>query len=280
VRPPVPYFGGKIKLGPAIAALLPAHQHYVEPYGGSLAVLLAKPRSPFETVNDLDAELMTFWRVLRDRAADLVRVCALTPHSRAEHQAAYEPAEDDLEVARRVWVQLTQGRGGVRSRTGWRHYQQPAGVANVPTYLRGYVERMPPAAERLADVSLECMPALDIVAKYGQSPDVLLYVDPPYLGESRAADDPTSRARTRRYLHEMFDADSHKRLAEALRQCQAAVVVSGYPSDLYDLELYADWHRRTFATNTGQGGTWSERTEVLWSNRPLEAQPALWGETA
>ena len=57
-----------------IAALLPAHRHYVEPYCGSLSVLLAKPPSNHETVNDLDCRLITFWRVLRDRPDDLARL--------------------------------------------------------------------------------------------------------------------------------------------------------------------------------------------------------------
>jgi DNA adenine methylase len=119
IKPPIPYFGGKITLGPAIAALLPAHRHYVEPFCGSLAVLFAKQRSGMETVNDLDGELMTFWRVLREQPDDLIRVCALTPHSRGEHQAAYEPAGTDLETARRVFVRLTQGRAAKLHRTGW-----------------------------------------------------------------------------------------------------------------------------------------------------------------
>lgn len=88
MKPPILYFGGKITIGPLIAQLLPPHEHYVEPFAGSLAVLLAKKPSPHETVNDLDDMLMTFWRVLRDRPADLERVCGLTPHSRAEFTAA------------------------------------------------------------------------------------------------------------------------------------------------------------------------------------------------
>jgi DNA adenine methylase len=102
--PPFAYYGGKTTLAGRIADLLPEHRHYVEPFAGSLAVLLAKPPSPMETVNDLDGNLMTFWRVLREQPDDLARVCALTPHSRAEHQAAY-----DLEAS--PWVALTQGRG-------------------------------------------------------------------------------------------------------------------------------------------------------------------------
>jgi len=85
MKPPFPYFGGKMTIGPAIAALLPPHSHYVEPYFGSGAVLFAKPPSDHETVNDLDQVLVTFWRVLRERPGELARVCALTPHSRVEY---------------------------------------------------------------------------------------------------------------------------------------------------------------------------------------------------
>ncbi|MFE3058088.1 hypothetical protein [Nocardia sp. NPDC059239] len=52
-------------------------------------MLLAKPAARMETVNDIDGDPMTFWRVLRDRPADLARVCALTPHSRAEKAASH-----------------------------------------------------------------------------------------------------------------------------------------------------------------------------------------------
>ncbi len=271
LRPPMPYFGGKITLAPRIAALLPEHRHYVEPFCGSLAVLLAKPPSQHETVNDLDGELMTFWRVLRDRPTDLERVCALTPHSRAEQQAAYELTGglDDLEVARRVWVQLTQGRAGTRRRTGWRRYVAPhVSSTSLPGYLDGYVARIAAAAERLHRVSLESMPALDLIGKYGAQPGVLLYVDPPYLGATRGRS-------WDGYPHEMRTEAQHRQLAQALHTAGAAVVLSGYPSDLYDRQLYPDWRRIAMPASTGQGGTWANRTEVLWSNRSLQTQADL-----
>jgi DNA adenine methylase len=264
MKPPLSYFGGKTRLAPRIAAMLPAHRHYVEPYCGSLAVLLAKAPAPHETVNDLDGALMTFWRVLRDRPADLERVCALTPHARAEHRAAYNLTAglDELEVARRVWVQLTQGRAGTRRQTGFRHYVKPAGNTSMPDYLDGYVARMAPTAARLHAVTLECVPALDLITKYGAESDVLLYVDPPYLGSTRCRS-------WDGYPNEMRSEADHRELAEALRTARAAVVLSGYASDLYDLELYPDWCRTTMTSGTGQGEGWGNRTEVLWSNRQI-----------
>jgi DNA adenine methylase len=266
--PPFQYFGGKTILAARIAATFGPHGHYVEPFAGSLSVLLAKPPSRMETVSDLDGSIINFWRVLRDRPQELARVCALTPHSRAEWENAAElDTGDDLEQARRLWVRLSQARTGRLIRAGWRHYVAPSnGSTAFPSYLDGYVDRMAAAACRLHHVTLESRPALEIIDRYGANDDVLLYVDPPYLGSTRSND--------RAYRHELMTDAEHRDLAEALRWCSAAVVVSGYPSDLYDQELYPDWHRVTFTSGTGQGSDgWSNRTEVLWSNRA--PQPTL-----
>lgn len=273
--PPIPYFGGKITLAPRIATLLPEHRHYVEPFAGSLAVLLAKPRSPMETVNDLDGDLMLFWQVLRDRPEELARACALTPHSRGEHEQSFDrpPELEDLERARRVWVRLSQGRGGMLRRTGWRHYGDPSGGSGMPDYLAGYTARVVPAAARLAGVSLECRPALDLVQRYGRYKDVLLYVDPPYLQSVRG------RTWGSQYQHELRTEAEHDQLAEALRACDAAVVISGYPSELYDRYLYRNWHRVEIPTLTGNGRSGAQaRVEVLWSNRPFREPLSLWDD--
>jgi DNA adenine methylase len=263
LKPPFPYFGGKGILAPKIAALLPAHGHYVETHGGSLALLMSKQRSGMETVNDLDRALVTFWRVLRERPGDLARHCALTPHSLAEFSDAEDVDAlcDELEMARRIWIRLTQGRAGTLRNTGWRHFVDPSNSTfGMPGYLDSYVTRMAAAAERLHSVSLECRPALELIEWYGRSSDVLLYVDPPYVRSTRSSG---------AYRHEMTDPD-HRDLAAALNGVEASVVLSGYACDLYDTELYPDWHRMTFRSGTGQNAeTWGNRTEVVWSNRPF-----------
>lgn len=271
IKPPFPYYGGKQLLAARIIPLLPPHQHYVEPYAGSLSVLLAKRRVTFETVNDLDGRLIHFWRVLRDRPDDLARVCALTPHSRAEHAMVLDAVDDDpddeLERARRTFVLLTQGQsGGTSRRTGWRYFANPVGSTfSMPQYLEAYLGRFAAVVGRLAGVSLECRPAVDVIAAYGRHPGCLIFADPPYVLSAR---------KSVGYRFEMTD-DDHREMAAALRETCASVMLCGYASALYDEELFPDWHRIEMPAGTGNGGEWRDRTEVLWSNRPFPRQDAL-----
>ncbi|AMU39220.1 DNA methyltransferase [Mycobacteroides abscessus] len=273
--PPLAYFGGKTRLADKIAGLLPAHEHYVEPFAGGLSVLLAKKPSRMETVNDLDGLLMTFWRALRNQPEQLARLCALTPHARTEHaltRGADLENLDDIEVARLVWVQITQSRGGtMRSSTGWRSYINPgANSTGMPGYLSAYVDRMAAAAERLHHVSLESRPALEIIEKYGAHAKCCLYVDPPYLGDTRS-----SPGGGNGYRIDMPTHAEHVELVCALTGCHASVVLSGYPSELYD-GMLRDWDRIEIPHMTGQGnGANQGRTEVIWSNRPITAQRSL-----
>lgn len=281
MKPPFTYFGGKTSIADRIVSLLPPHKHYVEPYAGSLAVLLAKRPSRLETVSDLDGDLMNFWQVLRDNPAGLERMCALTPHSRAEYEASYDlEGVEGLERARRTWVRLTQGRGGSMRRTGWRYYVNPAGKhISMPSYLEAYSGRIAAAAARLHAVSLERKPALELITLYGAHDGVLIYADPPYLSSVRNRR--ASRAsHGREYSAEMLTDDSHRELAEGLRNCRAAVVLSGYASPLYE-DLYRGWHQAEIATFNGNASGDRIRKEVLWSNRPFPSdQLTLFGGAA
>lgn len=262
MKPPFAYYGGKTTLAPLIAELLPAHEHYVEPFAGSLAVLLAKKPSRAETVNDLDGDLMTFWRVLRDQPDELERACALTPHSRAELALSSDlDAADDLERARRVFVRLTQSRSHSMRHSGWWYRKAAAGHAPAD-YLDSYCARLAAVAARISSVSLESRDALDVIRDYGSEPTACLYVDPPYLGSTRATN----------YRVEMTADDAHVALADALNECTASVVLSGYSAPLY-AELFNGWHRLDIQAPTTLSGE-TDRVEVLWSNRQL-GEPTL-----
>ncbi|WP_079575836.1 DNA adenine methylase [Mycobacteroides abscessus] len=260
VKPPVAYYGAKTSLAPRIVSMFPEHKRYVEPYAGSLAVLLAKPQSRHEVVNDLDHNLMVFWKVLRDSPEELARVCMLTPHSRVERNIAKRipSGASDLERARLVWSALVQGRTGTLANTGWRHARSTVDGK----MLRSYVQRIETVAERIRDVSLECRPAVEVIEKYGSDETTLIYADPPYLGTTRRHN----------YKVEMTGEKAHRELGEVLHGCRATVVLSGYGSPLYD-ELYADWFRVEMPSQTSQGDLQRiERTEVLWSNRELKTR--------
>ncbi len=258
MKPPMPYSGGKQVIASKIASLLPAHDGYVEPFAGALSVLLAKNPSSMEVVNDLNKDIMVFWRVLRERPDELHRVCALTPHSRAEYVAARGPASsDELEQARRVWVQLTQSRAAVmRHTSGWR-FVHGGNRMPLAKYLDGYLGRIAPAAARLRQVSLECRPALDVIKTYGHKPNNLLYLDPPYLGATRSQN-------SAQYRHEMQDEAAHKELLQIITELPCAVAISGYPHPLYD-ETLSGWTRHEMPARSASG---NPRTEILWCNRP------------
>ena len=263
LKPPFAYYGGKTALASDIAALLPKHEHYVEPFAGSLAVLLAKAPSTGETVNDLDGDLVTFWRVLRDQPDELQRVAMLTPHSREELAISGNLDDcNDLERARRVWVRLTQSRSHSMKPTGWWYRKAPTGHAPAD-YVKSYADRMDAIGERLSRVSIESRDALDVIEDYGSESSVCIYADPPYLGSTRAAN----------YGVEMLEDELHARFGEACNNAKAAVVVSGYASSLYE-DIFAGWHRMELKAPTRLSGTAAEN-EVLWSNRPFATQTAF-----
>lgn len=271
MKPPLPYFGGKQRIADQIVALLPEHMHYVEPFAGGLSVFLAKPPSKIETLNDLDRDIMTFWRILRERPGDLMTAATLTPHSRAElaYARRRDDSPDDLETARRVWVELTQGRASKGGSSGWRFCRDGTSMP-FAGYLAGYVRRMPAAAARLADVSLECRPALDVIREYGCHESTLLYVDPPYLGSTRGSVG---------YRHEMTGDAEHAELLAKLRECRARVALSGYASDLY-ADALSDWHSTRIAASTSQMAdrAKSGRVEIVWTN--YEPVPHLFSDAS
>lgn len=253
-KPPFPYFGGKQRIAGKLIDLFPEHNGYIEPYAGGLSVLFAKPPKPLEVINDLNSYLVTFWRVLRERPEELERVCSLTPHAREEFEmSSTRDGITDLETARRVWVLLTQGRSAIWKNAGWRHFKNMPKATGFAIYMDAYRERLSPAAERLRNVQIECRPALDIIRTYGAFEGNLLYVDPPYMGDTRR--------NISRYEIEMKGAVEHQEMLAELKKCKASVVLSGYANPLY-ADALPDWACFEIGSRTQV----SERTETVWMN--------------
>ena len=270
------WYGSKARLAPRIAEMAAAipHRVYVEPYAGSAAVLFRKPRSPVEIINDIDGQVVNFFRVLRDRPAGLARACRLTPYAREQYESDAEcDAASDMERARRFWARCAQSfnSGGAGRRAGWGISAKPG--SNDARSAAGLAAQLEAIAERLSGVFIEHCDALDVIARYA-GPDALAYADPPYLSATRTG--PT-RSRKGDYRHEL-GADGHRALAAALRATAAAVLVSGYDHPLYE-DLFAGWHRteiRVTKPSANHSSAGARHTvEVIWSNRPLNSDAVL-----
>ncbi|ONH62328.1 methyltransferase [Frankia sp. CcI49] len=277
MKPPFPYYGGKSRLAPWIASLLPAHQVYVEPFCGSSSVLFAKTPAAHEVINDLDGNVVTFFQMLRDRPNELVRACRLSPYSREEYRAArLDEDVDDLERARRVFVRASQGfnaNGLSRGRPGSWSNGHRQGRRSQAAQVADLADRLYEVADRLRGVVVENRDALELIPAY-DGPRTAIYADPPYLAETRSSLAAGGGQRASDYWHDSSEPDNHRALAAVLRKCRGAVLLSGYDSDLY-AELYGDWWRTSMSvtrpTTNRAGGTGTSAVEVLWSNRPLLA---------
>ena len=257
-----PYFGGKLSHLNFILEHLPYTERYIEPFGGSAAVLLNREPSPVETYNDLDGDVVNFFRVLREQPDELVRQLELTPYSREEFGQACESdgGVDDVERARRFFVSVSQGYNAKTSSTSpsdWSYVvgTSARGMSNVISWKQGFEENLHEVAARLGRVQIENQDAINLIETHDH-PDALFYCDPPYAPDSRKSGE---------YAHEMSEQD-HRELARTLNQCEAKVAISNYESDLMR-DLYSEWNvitgeEKTLASSSHN----TSNSEILITN--------------
>jgi DNA adenine methylase len=260
---PFGWYGGKYSHLQWLLPLLPHCHHYCEPFGGSAAVLLNRPPAPVETYNDLDGEVVNFFRVLRDGWDVLERAIALTPFSRQEFALActLDSSVSALERARRFYVRARQVRKGLNQTASlgrWANCKNTsrAGMSGVISRWLGGVEALPAIAERLIRVQIENRPATDVIRLY-DSPNTLFYCDPPYAHRTRGD--------AKAYRYEMSD-EEHAELAATLNKVVGKVAFSNYDCGLLD-NLYqsSKWTKIKSAARTNHA-TKGKRVEVLWVN--------------
>jgi len=253
------WYGGKFSHLDWLLPLLPKAHHYCEPFGGSAAVLLNRQPSVVETYNDVDGELVNFFRVLRTERERFIEALRLTPFSREEFKIALEdaPTDDSFERARRFFIKARQTRGGVSQMASlgrWSYFKNTSRremAGSTSRWIAG-VEGLTKVVDRLRRVQLESDDALAIIQRY-DDPKTLFYCDPPY---------PLSTRMGSAYKYEMSD-DDHRKLAAVLRECRGRVAVSGYRCELLD-ELYEGWRLVDVPVITNQ--TKAERVESVWMN--------------
>ncbi|RWG48548.1 MAG: DNA adenine methylase [Mesorhizobium sp.] len=262
-RPVLRWHGGKWRLAPWIISHFPKHKAYVEAFGGAASVLMQKAPGPAECYNDLDDACVNVFRVLRDpaMAARLRELLELTPFARLELQQAHTRSEDPVEQARRTIVLSFQGHGSdavTRGYTTGFRSNLSNGRALPAQSWASWTQAIPAFTSRLAGVVIEHTDALALMRRLDRH-STLHYVDPPYLPATRSTKY-ISRNKNG-YRHELTH-EQHLELLEGLRQLAGMVVLSGYPSKVYD-DLLPGWRR--FEIDALADGA-RERIEVIWLN--------------
>ena len=260
-NPALRYYGGKFRLGGWIAANLPPHVSYVEPFGGAAGVLLRKEPSAIEVYNDLDGAVVNFFRVLRERPQELIRQLRRTPFAREEFDLSFEPSADPLEEARRFFVLSWQSYGGPcrHASTGWKVQKRPwvKSRANQMGEWHASIRNISAVARRFRSIQIERDDALKVIQRF-DTPDTLFYCDPPYPADLRNVS-----WMNKAYTFE-FSTSDHVHLANQLKRIQGAAIVSTYPNELYD-SLYAGWERVETTTQTMNK---TIATEVIFISPP------------
>jgi DNA adenine methylase len=258
------YFGSKLRLARKLADTLPPHNCWVELFCGSAAMTLAKKPAAIEIVNDINEEIINFFKQLRNRGDDLLIQIELTPYARVELDLARAATGriSNLERARRFFVAAMMAvNGSFGSDKGGfsvsNTYSRNGTEARVSRW-RSASDSLLAAIDRLKNVRIEKKDALKFFQEFSDRPGTLVYVDPPYLA-----------TRSRGYEHDANTEDFHRRLLSIALKAKCMVFISGYDSPLYDRLLTKDrgWAKKKFrAITKGNNGKCFTRSEVVWFN--------------
>ena len=263
-RPVIPWVGGKEKLAPYITQVFPPNmKQYLEPFGGSAAVLLSMPPCPsrLDIYNDLNVELSNLYLCVKERCNALLRELSFLPiHSRdvfefykdfaAHKEITLRNIQEELEIlddpacftpeqaaelrpifqerlelydVQRAAAYVMRVRGSFNATTN----SFAVKGLNLPRFL--YLFK--PASERLQDVAIENKDAIQIIRER-DGVNRLTYCDPPYFGAERSYDMEIA-------------AQYHTRLHRVLRKCRGPVAVS-YNDHRFIRRLYDDFYILAF----------------------------------
>ncbi len=226
LRAPFGYPGGKSRSIKNILPHLPYREKYIEPFGGSGAVLLARKPSKLEVFNDRYAGVVAFYQCLRDPILfqKLLDWLDLTVHAREEFIFCKEwKVDDPIERAGR-WYYMVQSSFGSIGRN-WGRQTKRSSMAGK---IRRKLAIFPQIHERFLNVQVENQDWEDCLRDY-DSKDAVIYCDPPYVDVYRGT-----------YKNEMT-IERHRDFVKRIFTLDAHVVVSGYSNPLYEEN---DWDNR------------------------------------
>ena len=247
---PLSYIGGKRTLAKRVIALFPEHTTYVEAFAGGAQVFFHKEPSKVEVLNDLDGEIVNFFRVCREHYEELLRYFHFSVVSRQTFDLlkATDPATlTDIQRAARFMYLLKGSFASLILHPNYHwHVVQPPGFnpENLPELIEN-------AHKRLARVQLESLPYEEVLKRYDRV-TTLFYLDPPYFG--------------RKLYKFNFEAEDFEKLAERIGKLRGKFIVS--LNDVPEVRtIFRDFHiKRVETPYTAQKKSGVRYGEVFITN--------------
>lgn len=260
--PVMRYHGGKWLLAPWIISHMPSHRLYLEPFGGAASVLLRKQRAETEIYADIDSAVVNTLIVLRDQPEALVSLLSHTDFGQSALDSSLQRTSCPLQSAARMIVRATMSRASSSPSTSWIPSLRGAGTQKRDMGLewRRKIKSLVAASIRLQGVAMIAGDAFNLIRAW-DSPDTLMYLDPPYLPETRGVG--------KDYKFELTEYD-HARLLVTLRGLKSSIMISGYPNEMYrDLLESCGWKSLKHGAFADTG---LPRTEAIWLNPLLQTR--------
>lgn len=252
---PIKYYGGKQKLAAWIIDHFPkphSRYPYIEPFAGGANVLFNKFRSNYEWLNDTYPGLIAMYKSIRDNPTDFISRLPKKPSWDIFCAAKNNQLEPDVNT----FVLHNMSRNGAG-----KYYAESTRIRKGDhehvTNYRNQIARILPANIRLQGVRLTCQSALMCIDEVFHDTDSVLYLDPPYMLDTRVARDV--------YFEEM-GAYEHSHMLKMILQAKCFVCISGYYNSMY-AESLKGW--KVYRKDVGKpsGNMKSAATEYLWCNR-------------
>lgn len=252
------YLGGKSagsRAGKWVAGLLPWEQKtlYAEPFAGMLGVLLQRAPVDRELVNDRNGRVTNWWRVMRDRPAEMHSLWMDTPYGRDNFEEAVSRLDTADELTR-AWAFQVVVSHSMMHADNCHNFAIPYATKSRSASKEDSEEWYNAIAKRMRHVVIDNRCALDVLGAISKYEDAVVYADPPY---------PTTQSANQNYAENELDWDV---LAGALQAQKGRVAVSGYADEWDRL----GWHKHERTVAAAAGGTpQGERgmiTQVVWCN--------------
>jgi DNA adenine methylase len=232
---------------------------YVEPYGGSAAMLLSRPLSGHvEVYNDIYENVYSLFKCLSDKVLfdELKRKCDLAIYSAQLRKEYKEKLKLNITIVDRAYyfwyVNRTShnGIGGFSCNCVIRR-----NMSKATSDFLSCIDRLPELHDRLSAVIIENRDALELMERFNQD-NVFMYLDPPYHQDTRGS---------ARYVHDYTD-EQHEKFIDLVLTLKAKVLISGYACEAYK-RLETKFKRIDFTVNTIDGN-FDPKTKVesLWKN--------------